>query len=203
MTPYAAATRARSSASRISSPCADSGTPTIVAGGIRSRAASTHRTSDSAEMPSAVGPPTGISTSRWPVERAGGVRQLGQLRPVQRTVGEDPEHPARRQQLADLGRGTPQPPERPLLPVADAPDAAADADRALAGGPALGDVDGRDRRALGIGEHQDPPQRVVDVELLGDARRHLQRHRHRPRRAVDQAAGAGQRTPRRRGRGSR
>ena len=56
-----------------------------------------------AGSPPAPASPTGIITSRWRGEGTGGVRDLGQLRPVQRPVGDHAEHPAR----AAAARGPP------------------------------------------------------------------------------------------------
>ena len=52
-------------------------------------------------------------------ERAGGVGDLGELRAVQRAVGDHAEHPAGRQELAHLGRPAPQALERALVAVAE------------------------------------------------------------------------------------
>ena len=49
-----------------------------------------------------------------PGDGAGRVRDLGQLRPVQRPLGDDAEHPARRQQRPDLVGGQPETAERPV-----------------------------------------------------------------------------------------
>ena len=54
----------------------------------------------------------------------------------------------------------PQPPERAVAAVADAADRAADAAPALADRPHVDRVEGGDRRALRVGEHEHPLERV-------------------------------------------
>jgi hypothetical protein len=117
-----------------------------------------------------------------------GVRDLGQLRPVQRTVGDHAEHPAGWQQLAYLRRGPAQPLERAVPAVADLPDLAADAVPAGAGRPGVADLDRRDRGALLVGEHDRALGRVLEDEAEGQRPGDLQGHRERPGRAVGQPA---------------
>ena len=199
VTPYAAETRARSSASLISSRRCDSGTATRVAGGIRSRAAKIVRTSASGAQPAGAALADRDHHEQVRGQGAGGVRDLGELRPVQRPVGDDPEHPARGQQRADLLRAAAQPLERAVPAVAEPPDLAAHAGDALADRPDVGHVQGRHRGALAVGQHQRPAGRVARIEALRQRGRHLERHRDLPRRAVGQPAAPADRRPGRRG----
>ena len=115
---------------------------------------------------------------------------LGELRPVQRPVGDHTEHPARRQAGPDFGRGGAQAPERAGPAVADLAHRTGDTHHAPAGGPGFRGVERRDRSALGVGEHDDPLQRVRSVDLRGEVVGHLQGDRHRPVGLVRQPATA-------------
>ena len=193
VTPYAAATRARSSASLISSRRRDSGTATRVAGGIRSRAAKTLRTSASAGSPPTPSSPTGISTSRCaPRVRAacaiwascGRCSGRSAMTPSTRPGGSSARTSSGLRRSRWNGPCPPSPsrrtgPPTPATPVADRPD--------------VGHVQRGHRGALAVGEHQRPAQRVVRVQAGGERGRHLQGHRHRPGRAVGEPAAPAQR----------
>ena len=116
-----------------------------------------------------------------------GVRDLGQLRPVQWPVRDYAQHPPRWQRGPDLVRGQPEPAERPVRGLADAPYLTTRTAPSLAGGPDVHRVQGRDRGTLGIGEYEHPLERIRRVERGDQAGRHLQADLDLPRGAVGEA----------------
>jgi hypothetical protein len=123
-------------------------------------------------------------------DRVGDLRELGT---VQRAVGDHPEHAARRQHLADLGRRAAQPTERSVPTVADPAYRPADAVPAWLGGPGVGDLQQGDRRSLGVGQDQPALHRVVQVESADHLGRNLEGDRHGPGGGVGEPTPAGHR----------
>ena len=175
MTPYAAGDPgAQQRVADLVAAAAPAAPRRCVAGGIRSRAAKHRADQRLGRQPVGAGVADRDQHQQVGGERAGGVGDLGELRAVQRPVGDHAEHPAGRQQRAHLGRayaagaGTgpwpPSPMRRTGPPTPDQP---------VAGRPGVGDLERGHRRALGVGEHHRAAQRVGEVEPVDHVGGHL------------------------------
>ena len=193
VTPYAWATRARSSASRISSPRGISGTATMVAGGIRSRAAKIARTSASGGRPSGPGPVTGMKISRCAARvraacaiwaSCGRCSGRSAITPSTRPGGSRARTSSGVRRSRWNGPCPPSPIRRTAPPIAYSPSVVGQASvtSIAATGAPSGSVSITVRRP-----------RIVEVQAGGHLGGDLAGDRDRPRRAVGQPAAPAQR----------
>ena len=139
-------------------------------------------------------PATSGSRSSLRVQLAGVMAQLADVALVQRPPGGVGQHGPAGQLAADLLRTPPQLPEGTVLRLAQRGDRAGQADPGglarvggLEYGPPFGDREHGQRGALRVLQDHVPG---VRRDRVGG---HLERHRHRPGRAVDQQAAFGDR----------